>query len=76
MEIYEYDDAIYKKSQEDISNKSPEFVEWLSKNKDNLLDEVIGFLKLEQIIEVASKDYAVQEAYYEYLYNKENDKQV
>lgn len=70
MQDNEYNDSVYKKSQEDIQKKSPEFVEWFKANSDGYLDEVSGFFSLDKILEIAAEDYAVQQAYYEYLLNK------
>lgn len=69
-EINDYNDCIYKQSQKEIQEKSPTFVEWFKVNGRDYLDEVSGFFSLDDILEVAASDYAVQQAYYEYLLNK------
>lgn len=70
MIMDEYDDLIYNQSQKDIKEKAPTFVEWFKVNGRDYLDEVSGFFSLDDILEVAASDYAVQQAYYEYLLNK------
>ena len=70
MKSSDYDDLIFSQAQEDIQKKSSTFVEWFKVNGRDYLDEVSGFFSLDDILEVAASDYAVQQAYYEYLLNK------